>query len=486
MISKVSEYGMEVILTLPPVTPDFFDDGAVDEFYLGGSEPEGYAAALSAYFEKYLNALLGALPNLGGIVIGSTEGIEFGKCRRYYIVPEHIAKNPGALAALHKNNEKIARAYFGVFEKFCEEHNLKAIFSSHIAGIPDATLLEIRRVLYDYPKITCLEDDYWNNNLWIYELPVMNYLPEKAREEAVRQNFGMVQWCTDAEYYGGAALPNVFFDTLAFSAREAVRLGAHTLVQRLNVHDRTPYGTLFGTAEIIPFAVSRQVWSGADADADALWREWACRIFGKAAADKAVPALKNAKQITMHGFQLNGSYLIMHSAVQTYEWAPGRNCFRLFGKPGGRLVEKEPGEIILGGEQYLLQMKTASAPIGEFRDRNSYAQIKAEESLALIESAKDFLCEKDYMILTEPFFDALIVLGMLRRLGEAAYAANLVICNFDRAEDPSGLLKKNIAELLDYNEKIIKPRGSDLMHPPLYDAIKELAGLYSEICRIDF
>ncbi|MCL2159881.1 MAG: hypothetical protein FWH48_10775, partial [Oscillospiraceae bacterium] len=403
MISKASEYGMEVILTIAPVVPDFIDEDRADEFYLGGPEPEGYIAALCAYFEKYLGALLEALPGLGGLLIGSTEGIEFGKCRRYYIVPWDICQNPEALSAFHKNNEKIARAYLGVFEKFCGERGLKAIFSTHIAGTPDVTLLEIRRVLYDYPNVTCLEDDYWNNNLWIYDLPVLNYLPQKAREEAARQNFGMVQWCTDAEYYGGASLPNVFFDTLAFSAREAVRLNARMLVQRLNVHDRTPYGTLFGTAEIIPLAASRQAWDGYDRFGDYhIWREWAVRRFGAEAAATVVLALENSKDITMHGFQMNGSYLIMHSAIQIYEWAIGSNCFRLFGRPGTRLVEKKPGEIVFGGEQYLLQMKTASFSIAEFREKNEYALSKTKQSLGLLEGAKSLLAKKDYKILADP------------------------------------------------------------------------------------
>jgi len=70
---------------------------------------------------------------------------------------------------------------------------------------------------------------------------------------------------------------------------------------------------------------------------------------------------------------------------------------------------------------------------------------------------------------------------MLRRLGEAAYAANLFLDNFDGIADPAGLLRKNIEELRDYNENTIKPRGDDLMYPPLCGALEELAGLYENL-----
>ncbi|MCL2159891.1 MAG: hypothetical protein FWH48_10825, partial [Oscillospiraceae bacterium] len=106
---------------------------------------------------------------------------------------------------------------------------------------------------------------------------------------------------------------------------------------------------------------------------------------------------------------------------------------------------------------------------------------KTKQSLGLLEGAKSLLAKKDYKILADPFEDAVIVLGMLRRLGEAAYAANLVMDNFDCEPDPKGLLKKNIGELLDYNEEVINPRGSDLMNPPLYEAIGELARLYGAL-----
>jgi len=435
---------------------------------------------VAAHFEDYLTTVLDTFPAVKGVITSSTEGSEYGRHRRYFIIPEEISLDPVALADLYRSNERILRVYFEILQRVCGARGVRAVFCSHIYGITSDGLLALRKVLYDYPGILCLEDDYWNNNLWIYDLPVMNYLPEEARLEAVQHSFGMSQWCTDAEYYGGASLPSAYPDSLVFSAREAVRLGARMLQQRLNLHDRTPYGTLFNMAEIIPFASSRQVWTGAE-PVDELWNEWAVRRFGREASSWIVKALKNSGTIIFSGFQVNGCFLMMHSAIRPPWWVMGGQFFQLFGKPGARVVDKKDGEVVFSHEQYLVQMKTVSVPIAEFRSNNAFALQKVYESISYLEDAKSNVSYEDYRMLKDAFDDAVIVLGVLLRLGEAACAANLALDNYDNVPDPGALLRYKLDELAGYREEVVKPRGSDLMNPPLYEALGGIIQAYETL-----
>jgi len=480
LFAWLAGYGLDTYMGIPPLIPCGFDDAEIDAYYLGGREPEGFLSALAVHFEHYMTVMMDTFPNFTGYFTSSTEGSEFGRHKRYFVTPEHISSDTQALNAMYQTNEQALRVYLEIFQRMCRERGKKAIFLTHIAGLVDGGMYVMRKVLYDFPEITCVEDDYWNNNLWIYDLPVMNYLPEKAKQEAVKQNFGLCQWCTDAEYYGGASLPNAYPDSLIFSAQEAVRLNARMLFQRLNLHDRTPYGTLFNMAEIIPFASMRQVWSGAE-PTDRLWDEWAVRRWGQAAAPTVVKLLKNSKDIIFNGLQINGCYLLMHSAIQSYFWVTGGLFFRLLGKPGVRLVDYKPGEPVFGGVQFLVQNKTVSISITAFRERNALAQSKVNESLVLLRGIEASLDAADYQMLKEPFDDAVIVLGMLLRLGEAAYAANLVLDNFDKVDAPKVLLQQRLDELEVFNETVILPRGHDLMNPPLYEELGTIINSYKAL-----
>ncbi|MCL2646367.1 MAG: hypothetical protein FWD61_05085 [Phycisphaerales bacterium] len=484
--AEMSEYGLDVFAEAPPLIPHGFDEAAVEAFYRGGPEPKGFLPAVAVLFEKYLTTLLDTFPEIKGVVTSSTEGSEYGRYKRYFNISENfsgsnVSRDPKALSAQYETNEKILRVYLDVMQRVCRERGVKAGFWSHIYGITSDGMSVMRRVVYDYPYITCIEDDYWNNNLWIYDLPVMNYLSDAAKQEAVKHNFGMSQWVTDAEYYGGASLPNAYPDPIVFSAKEAARLGARVMQQRLNLHDRTPYGTLFNMAEIIPFASSRQLWSGAE-DIDALWDEWAVRRFGREAAGNVVKALKNSKAIIFDGLQINGSHLMMHSAIEPFHWAPVNGAaFKLFGKPGVRLINKKPGDVIHSGEQYLYQMKTTPISISDYRKNNAFALQKVNESRELLRAVESKLNAEDYRMLMDAFDDGVIVLGMLLRLGEAAYAANLVLDNFDGESDPKALLRRRLSELAEYREKVILPRGSDLMNPPLYESLGKIMDSYKTL-----
>jgi len=85
------------------------------------------------------------------------------------------------------------------------------------------------------------------------------------------------------------------------------------------------------------------------------------------------------------------------------------------------------------------------------------------------------------MMLKDAFDDAVIVLRMLKRLGKAAHAANLVLDNFKNINEPAALLTQRLGELEKYRESVILPRGADLMNPQLYPALGEIIYSYKTL-----
>jgi len=478
LFANINAYGMGIAVTMVPLVPHGYSDGELEEYYGGGCEPEGYLQALSAYFESAMVTLLETYPEIDMVIFTSVEGLDYGRTKRFFTAPDDLDEN--GVEAFVENNKKIARAYFKVLNDVCQRYNVKPSFWTHIYGIVSHGLAAMRDVMFEFPEMYNLEDDYWNNNLWVYDLPVMSYLPENYRAAVVEKSkFAMTQCCTDSEYYGAGTLLNAYPDTFYFSAREAVRLGANFFSQRLNHHDRTVSGTLFNTLEIMPFAAARQVWEPADS-LDDLWDEWACRRYGIDAAPHVVKALKNSGQFMLLGLQSNGYFFTLHSAIKMDDWDVGRYCFRQFGKPGARLVPKTYDDIVTSKEYSPFQNKTSPVPIGEFRENNARARGLVADSRAHIEKARPYLSAADDAEFTGILDNSDTVLEMILHLGEAAYATNLALDNFDKVDDPAGMKRAALEALERYNETVLKDRD-DLLHPPVYNNIKEIIAAYRRV-----
>jgi hypothetical protein len=446
--SELKKYQLELMMTLPPLVPPDYAHEAIADFYSGGPEPAGYLTALRSHFRRYLELLQSAYPEIDRFMFNSTEGATFGRNERFF---NHPAPNRFPLGAYRRNNEAVMRAYFETLADFYGPRRNRVYFWTHSFGLTSDGIRQMREILFSYPWVTIIEDDFWNNNLWPHDLPAMAYLPPDLRQEVSEKNpFALFQIATDGEYHGGGALPNAYPGSHIRSAREAVARNARMVIQRLDLHDRTPYGTAFGTMKIVPYAASLQWWDPTPPEQE-IWRDWAESRFGRAAAPAVVQALQESHSVLIDGLSGSGLDLLCVGS----EFAPrlwqkdqtGVTRFFLFGRPGRPLTTKQPGDVITSEEFTVWQMHTRSLSIAEFRRNQDTAAAAIRRGRDWIEGARPDLTPADYAMLRDVFSEGARVLGAVRRLGELAYATNLVVDNFDAVANPPALFDQRAAEL---------------------------------------
>jgi hypothetical protein len=463
-LDRVDAYGLEIMMTVPPVIPPGYGDRAVDDFYSGGDEPVGYLAALRSHFRQYLELLTNAYPQADAYMFNSTEGATFGRSKRFFGPAPRQTPATNYL----RNNERIMQAYFDVLTDFFGADIHKVCFWTHSFGTTSAGIREMREVLFKHPAVTVIEDDFWNNNLWPHDLPAMAYLPEDVRAQVSERNpFALFQIATDGEYYGGGSLPNAYPDSHVRSANEALQRKARMVIQRLDLHDRTPYGTAFGTMEIVPFAASKQLWDPTPPLPE-VWSEWARRRFGKEAAPHVIAALRESHTILVKGLSGNGIDLLgVGSEFNPRLWKrspDGLTRFHLFGKPGKRLLEKTDRDVIFSPEYTVYQMNTRAIAIDEFERNQDDAMQAVRRGLEEIERAKPHLAEADYRMLKATYENGANVLTAMRLVGRAAYGTNIVLSNFDHVADPKALFERSIDDLEGFlkQQKLIPPMTRNL------------------------
>jgi hypothetical protein len=476
-LSRIEPYGLETMMTVPPVVPPGYSKRQISDYYAGGSEPKDYRKNLQQQFRKYLELLTAQLPSVDMYMFNSTEGATFGNNVRFFGHPApHRYSSDKYLA----NNAAVMRAYFDVLTEFFREDMDKVCFWTHSFGITSEGIVKMREVLLEYPEVTILEDDFWNNNLWPFDLPAMNYLPQELRQKVSQTNpFGLFQIGTDGEYYGGGSLPNADPTSRIRSANEAVERDARMVIQRLDLHARTSYGTAFGTMEIIPLAASKQLWSPTPAIKE-IWRHWAERRFGKKAAPNVIEALQQSRTVLIEG--LSGDGIDLLAVGQNFTprlWkrdGSGLTRFYLFGKPNKPLLDKTEGETVLSPEYTIYQMNSHSIPIETFRQNQERARQAVEKGLGLIEQAKPHLTGADYTMLREVFLNGRHVLKAVRLLGEAAYATNIVLDNFDNVEQPQEFFETSIDRL----EAYLNERSLDA---EMTQNLQEIVDSYKQVAR---
>lgn len=473
--SELENYHLDLMMTVPPVIPPGYANREIKDFYAGGPEPKGYIPALKSHFRHFLQLITEGYPEIDKYMFNSTEGATFGRNVRFFGHPDTRFTNENYL----RNNEKVMAAYFDVLTEFFKSDLSRVYFWTHSFGLTSEGIAKVREVLFRYPEVTIIEDDFWNNNLWPFGLPVMAYLPEDLREQVFTKNpFALFQIAPEGEYFGGGSLPNTYPDSHIGSAKEAVERGARMVIHRLDLHDRTPYGTAFGTMELVPYAASKQLWEPTPSTRE-IWREWADSRFGREAAPWVIRALQESETVILKGLSCNGiDLLCVGSEFAPRLWArdgSGVTRFYLFGKPGRRLVSKGSDDVIFSGEYTAYQMETHSISIEEFHENQKQARAAVQRGLDQIERAKLYLAPADYEMLNDIFVNGKNVLKALRLLGEATYATNIILDNFDGVPDPRAAFGRAIAELEAYlaEEKLIPEMTENLAR--IIEGYKEVA-----------
>lgn len=446
--SDIREYQLDIMMTIPPLIPSGYDKQEINDFYAGGHEPEGYIADLQSNFRQFLTLFTNEFPEIDRYLFNSTEGATFGRNKRFFGHPE---PEKFSIEEYSENNEKIMTAYFDVLTDFFGKNLHKVGFWTHSFGLTSEGIAQMREILFQYPEILILEDDYWNNNLWPMDIPAMKFLPKDLRAKIHTKNpFGMYQIASDGEYYGGGSLPNAYPESHIRSANDAVGRNATMVIQRNDLHARTPYGTLFGTVEIIPFAASKQLWHPTP-PTDEIWMAWANRRFGKAAAPFVVDALQESKTVLLNGLSCNGvDLLAVGSEFNPRLWYYDKSDltrFHLFSGPNRRMVDKTAGDIIYSEEYTMFQMNTHTIAIADYLKNQDKALKSIHAGLKDIEKAKPHLDEEDYQMLINVFVNGENVIEALKLLGKAAYAGNILLSNYDNIKNPVALFNKSMKDL---------------------------------------
>jgi hypothetical protein len=461
--ARLKEYQLDIMMTVPPAIPPGFTDREIRTYYQGGPEPKNYIPALQAHFRKLLEFLTATYPEVDRFMFNTTEGATFGRNERFFVHPDlKRFTNETYL----QNNEKVMRSYMDVLREFFGQDLDRVAFWTHSFGITSHGIELMRKVLFDYPQVMIIEDDFWNNNLWPMDLPAMAYLPTDLRAQVSKKNpFALYQIATDGEYYGGGSLPNAYPGSHIRTAREAVDRNARMVIHRLDLHCQTPYGTALGPMKILPYAAAKQVWEPTPSEEE-IWQEWAVTRFGKDAAPFVISALKESHSVLIDGLSCNGiDLLAVGSQFNTRLWThdgSGLTRFYLFGKPGRRFVDKQKGEPVFSGEYTSYQMNTRSIPMSEFRQNQEKARAAVTRGLDQIGEAKPHLTPADYDTLRGIFLDGAIVLKAMRLLGECAYAANLRLDNFDNVVDPKAMFDHAAADLESFlAERQLKPEMTE-------------------------
>lgn len=456
--AEIKSYDYQIMMAVPPLIPPGYDNESIKNYYAGGSETDSYIENLKIHFRHFLELLTSEYPEIDFFMFNSTEGATFGNNKRFF---EHSKPEQFSIENYLKNNEQIMTAYFDVLKDFFKKDFNKVSFWTHSFGLTSDGIRKMRKILFQYPEVMIIEDDFCNNNLWPFDLPAMAYLLKELREEISDKNpFALFQIATDGEYYGGGFLPNAYPGSHIRSANEAIEQNAEMVIQRIDLHDRTSYGTLFGTLEIVPLAASKQLWEPTPSETE-IWQEWGNRRFGEKATPFVINALKESKNIIRNGFSCNGiDLLAVGSEFAPRLWFKETELsrFHLFSEPNMQMVRKNEHDVIYSEEYTAFQMNTHTVPIETYRNNQLIAFQSIELGLKEIERAKHFLNVKDYQMLKGIFKNGQNVIHALQLLGEVAYAGNIILSNYDNVKDPNEMFNRSI-ENLEYfiNEENLIP-----------------------------
>ena len=487
MMGTLKAYDLDVIITIEPLVHPAYDAKKIERDYInGGKRPAGYLEALAPFYRDYLEKLITLFPDLNGLVLhAGVEGARYAGGNATSIRMFLDKQNTAACV-------EATETYMNATDEVARRHNLQPVFWMHQWGIDTRGINAMRRMLFNHPAFMILEEDYWPNNLWINgdKLPIMAFLDEKMRDEVDKHgNKLAILALSDAEYYGGGSLPAAIAEPYIYSMQELLKRNTGMVIFRLNLHDRTPYGSLWAVNGIQLEQAASQLWQN-PAPPQEVWNRWIKRAYGEAAAPLVSEALANCHKIIYDGFTLKGINSMHHSAVISREWMPdwatGEAKMKMFAKPGAPLLNKGENDNITSTDQFAWQLHSRAMSFKEFTRLNRGAKEEVEKSLALIERARPALARADYAYLREIFDNARILLDVLYSMGEAAYAANLTKDNFDNLPDVNAYFEQAMTRLdacaaSPEVQKLTTERG--YVYGNVAGELKKLAAAYRQFAK---
>jgi len=448
MIGVMKAYDMDVVMTIEPVMPTSFNMKKVEQDYFkDGKRPAGFLEAMETINRDYIEKMIEVLPDIDGYVLhAGVEGARFSgpniRGTRMFLSGQNLGASVEAMSA-----------YLKVADDLALKYKKSLAFWTHQFGINTEGIYAMRRMLFNFPRITIIEESFWPNSFWINgdRLPPMAYLPADLRAEVDKHGnkLGFFE-CTDAEVNGGGALPTAIGETFAYAMREAVKRNTGMAVFRLNLHDRTPYGTLFSVSGIQLEQANNQLWQNPRPESE-VWDTWIRRMYGNAAAPLISKALSNDIKIIRALTDINGLYLL--SRVSAKGWVPQNGKIKRFARPkvsaktGATPTPVKAGAVVESADQQNAQLGSGGPIFAEYSRQNRAAAEMVQSSLALIDQARPNLARADYAYLHEIYKCAGIILDVVLKLSEASYATNLMKDNFDNIPDPKGYFEKTIKAL---------------------------------------
>jgi len=452
MIETIKAYDLDVVMTIESFVPPAFNIKKLEKDYItGGKRPPGYLDAMESLNRDYIEKLLDLLPGIDGLVLhAGVEGARYSGPNingvRLFLSKQNLDASAEAMSR-----------YLKLAVELAKKHNKYLSFWTHQYGINTAGIAAMRRMLFNFPDITIIEEDYWPNSLWINgdRLPIMAYLDKPLRDEIDKHGnkLGFFE-TTDAETCGAGALPTAIGETFAYSMREILKRNTGMVAFRLNLHDRTPFGTLWSVSGIQLEQSCNQLWQNPAPESEVQQR-WIRRLYGNAAAPLITEALSNDRKIITAITDINGLHRV--SKIGAPGWLPQNGRLKRFAPPpDASAAHHKPkparasGATLESGEQEDAQMGYDKLRFPAYDRQNKAAAELTRRSLDLIEQARPMLARADYAYLHEIYDTARIILEAVRRLGEASYAANLMKDNYDNIPDVKTYFERTIKSLDDY------------------------------------
>jgi len=449
MIEIIKSYDFEVATTIDPYIPPGYDPKQVEKYYSAANPaklPPAFTADTEKFYTRYIDKLMEAFPQLDGLVFhAGVEGANHSdasfKVVRTFLDGQDV-----------RPCSKVMDTYLDVFDRALKKYNIKGYFRTHSFGVTSESILAMREALFKHPALTIIEDSYWPNEVWINgggKIPIMAYLDENLRARVDQHNKLGLFVLSDAEYFGGGSLPNAIDRCHIHAMQQLLQRNSDFVVFRTELHDRTPFGTLWSTAGIQLEQAAAQLWTPTQSPQDT-WNRWIERRWGAQAAPHISKALANSYDIIFNGLTLDGLNGMFKSTISSRQWMPnwlpGERKMAMFARPGTHLLKKKPANIT-STDQFSVQLNNIAMPFKEFETRQQKATAQIADALAQIEQAKPYLAKTDYQYLTEIFTNARTLIAVIHDMAQAAYAANLTKDNFDKNPDPKTYFETSIRAL---------------------------------------
>jgi hypothetical protein len=496
ILKTIKRYGMDVTIFYPTITPPGYDKGEIESHY-GGREggEEGqiklprYEEDLKAFNKALLTKTFEHLPEIDNIEFCIAEMWGGGPGRKFAL---YNAVRPFVYPMDSRVCARIMSIYLETLLDICERFDKTLVAHVKCYGITSEGIRAVRKVVRRYPNVVLQEDSFFTNPVWVTS-PVFGFLPSDLKDIIHTKNRFSIKVNADGEFYGGGRLPTAIPNPMIRSAEEAVKRKAELLLLRPDSCDKTALGSLFNINEILFLSGMAYAWDPIP-DIDDLWMNWVTRRFGRKAGEILLPVLKSSEEIMKKGFSLQGLDVLYGLNLYPKKWI-GRmggsyNLFGIFRKPGIPLVDKKEGDLIYSNEYAAFQAKSQSMPMKQIRANQNRAMDLTMKGIAAVEKAKEFLSEEDYRYLYDVFDDCRVVLKSIMLVSEGAYAAQIMLDNYDNIEDPKALFNKALEDILAYSLVVRREKGErffgETEHPhykPLHESLKKIAEGYKNIVK---